>query len=264
MSALPTMGNLPGFSTLQQTVESVVTWGGDGAPVVEQESYVIDSTTVDSGNSPTTYLRPGLLLGKIASSGNLKQYSATASDGSQNVFGVLLRGISTLDLNGNAENKYGKILVGGCVKGSLLIGLDQYARRQMVGRFFFDDDFTGQAGAFAAPYAEVAKTAAYQVLATDNGTLFTTLGASAEVDFTLPAIAAGYTFQFLNLVAQTMKVLSNEGSNIVWDNNASASSLAFGTASHQIGGHLQFYANGAGTKWYVRNYSPATSTVTAA
>lgn len=266
MTALPTIGSVPGFSALTQTIEQTVTWGGDRAPFLEQETYLIDSAAVDAGNTPTTYLRPGLVLGKVTSSARLKQYSATATDGSQVPFGVLLRGQSMLDLNGVAENKYGKIMVGGPVKGSLLFGLDQMARRLMTqsGRFYFDDDFTGQASFLGLAYQEVAKTTNYTVVAADNNTLFTTSGAAGSVTFTLPAIAAGYAFEFLNLVDQSMTVASAEGTNVVWDNNASASSLAFSTASHKIGGHLMFQSNAAGTKWYVRQLGPSTNTVTAA
>lgn len=268
MTALPTMGAMPGFSTLAQTIEAAVTWGGDRAPFLEQEGTPIYSGCVDAGNSPTSYLRPGLLLGKASSgaaAGLVTAYAAGNTDGSQQVWGVLLRGLSMLDLNGVPETKYGKILVGGPVKSNQLIGLDAFARRQMSGRFQFDDDIQEQYGIFAGfPSLEVPKTAAYQVLASDVGTLFTNTGAGGAVTFTLPAIAAGLSFEFLVTAAQNLTVASKEGANIVWDGNASANSLAFSTASHQIGGHLQFVANAAGAKWYVRQLGPSTCTVTAA
>ena len=267
MTALPTMGAMPGFSTLAQTIEAAVTWGGDRAPFLEQEGIPLHSSTVDAGNTPTTYLRPGLILGKATSgtaAGLLKAYSASATDGSQVPFGVLLRGISMLDLNGVAENKYGKILVGGPVKSNQLIGLDYQARRQMSGRFQFDDDIPDANGALLLPAAEVAKTANYQLLASDNNTLFTNAGAAGAVVFTLPALAnsQGLAFEFLVVAAQNVTITCPDGADIVWD-GALKTNLAFSTASHQIGGHLVMLENAAGTAWYVRNVSPSTTTITA-
>lgn len=264
MSVLQTSGALPGITAVATTTENTVVWGGAKSPLLEFDNFPIDSSAVDSGSTPTTILRPGLVLGKVTSSGRLVQYSATATDGSQVPFGVLVRGLSMLDLNGVVENKFGKVMVAGGVKGGSLYGLDQYARRMMVqcGKFVFDDDTQGQAGFGGLAFGELAKTANYTVVAADNNRLFTTSGAAGAVTFTLPAIAAGYAFEFLAIANQNMAVTSAEGSNIVWDNNASASTLTFSTASHIIGGHLFFYTNAAGTKWYVRNYSPATNTVT--
>lgn len=108
---------------------------------------------------------------------------------------------------------------------------------------------------------ETNKAADYTVVAGDSGTLFT---ASAAVNFTLPTLAANLIFEFLNLADSAMTVTSAAGTDIVWDNNASRSSLAFSTTSHKIGGHLVFKSNAAGTKWYVTSLSPSTCTVTAA
>lgn len=108
---------------------------------------------------------------------------------------------------------------------------------------------------------EVAKTASYTVLAKDNGTLFTTTGASGTVTFTLPAIAPGLAFGFLNVVDQTMGVASAEGDNIVAINDASADSLTFSTSSQKIGAYLKVFSNSAGTKWHYEAYTSATITV---
>lgn len=48
--------------------------------------------------------------------------------------------------------------------------------------------------------APVAKTAAYTVLASDSGLLFTNRGASASVTFTLPAPTAGFRLRFSKAV----------------------------------------------------------------
>jgi hypothetical protein len=110
---------------------------------------------------------------------------------------------------------------------------------------------------------ETAKTAAYQVLTTDAGTLFTTTGNTGSLTFTLPAIAANLgPFEFLNTVAQTMVISSTEGSNIVTDGNAAASHLTFSTSSHQIGARIVLRSNAAGTLWYTENKGNPGNTLT--
>jgi hypothetical protein len=266
MSVLQTSGALPGITAAATTVENTVVWGGAKSPLLEFDNYPIDSAAVDSGSTPTTILRPGLVLGKVTSTGRLLQYSATATDGSQVPFGVLMRGLSMLDLNGVVENKFARVIVAGSIKGGSLYGLDQVARRLMVqcGKFIFDDDTQGQAGFGGLAFGELAKTADYTIVAADNNRLFTNTGAAGAVNFTLPTLAVGLAFEFQVVAAQNVTVTSAAGTDIVWDGNAGRSSLAFSTGSHQIGGRLLVHSNAAGTKWYARNYSPAGCTITAA
>lgn len=93
-----------------------------------------------------------------------------------------------------------------------------------------------------------AKTAAYTVLPTDSGKVFTTTGASGAVTFTLPAVTnAGCKFHFVNTVNQTLTVASAEGDNMVTDGDAAADSLAASTTDHKIGAALTVVSDG--TKW---------------
>ena len=177
-----------------------------------------------------------------------------------------MSGLKATDNNGNNIQRFGYVCVGGPVKASALIGLDYVARSQMRGRFLFDDDLDGHWSQFGPPYQkEGAKTANYTVVAADAGTLFTTTGATGAVTFTLPALAAGLgPFGFLNVVDQNMTVASAAGDDIVALNDASADSLAFSTANQKIGGHLVFFCNAAGTKWYAINRSVGANTITVA
>lgn len=54
--------------------------------------------------------------------------------------------------------------------------------------------------------AVTAKTASYAVLASDNGTIFTTTGAGGAVTFTLPSLQAGLEYTFVGTAAQNMIV----------------------------------------------------------
>jgi hypothetical protein len=80
-----------------------------------------------------------------------------------------------------------------------------------------------------------AKTANYTVLTSDRATVFTNLGASGEIDFTLPAAAAGLTYTFVVEAAQTLKVIAPASTTIqIADSVTSAagsiSSSIIGTA----------------------------------
>jgi hypothetical protein len=161
------------------------------------------------------------------------------------------------------QARFYAVVVSGPVQGAKLLGLDQMARAQMSSAGFkFDDDLPGNS---QFPFQRFqTKTANYQIVAADNLSHFDNLGASGEVDFTLPPIANGYYFAFTGMVAQVLKVISTEGSNIVALNNVSATSVAFQTGGQEIGAGLHIYSNPAGTKWVVENVSAGTATLTLA
>lgn len=60
----------------------------------------------------------------------------------------------------------------------------------------------------------VAKTASYQVLASDSGTVFTNRGASGAVTFTLPGVQAGLSYRFCCVAAQNLLVTAPVASTI--------------------------------------------------
>ena len=262
---IATYGGGSGTGALQSTAQASVLVGR--VDVATPGTVPMSSAAVDAGSTPTTYLRAGLLLGKITSSGLYKAYDPASTDGSQVAVCVLAQEMSMLSSAGTAEVKDAHVALTGVLRASVLVNVDNMARRQLIasGKFLFDDEITGRLAFGGVPQSEVAKTADYTVVAADAGTLFTTLGASGAVNFTLPALAAGLgPFEFLCLADQNMTVTSAEGDNIVTDNDLSADSIAFSTASHKIGGHIQIWANGPGTKWYWRNMGPLTNTITIA
>lgn len=257
--------SLPGITTAKETYEAAFRWGQYGVGIIAGAQ--IDGATRDAGASPTTELRPGLLLGQENSAGSnpgmWRDYNATRTDGSEVAAGILMQTIIITDFQGNNVNRFYGILVGGPVQAAKLHGLDANARSQMRFNFQFDDDYTNAAG--WGPFRRYqTKTAAYQVTTADNGTQFDNTGAAGSVTFTLPAIVPGLMFGFRVVAGQNLVVASNEGTNIVAFNNASASSLTFSTASQLIGGGLILYSNPAGTKWYAQNISAGANTITVA
>jgi hypothetical protein len=242
------------------TVENEFAWGRRELEIVS--SALVSGATVDAGSTPTTVLRPGLILGLITATNKWTHYSPTATDGSQVARGILAGPqLRTLDINGAQQDKHVPVIVGGPVQAAKLFGLDTQARACMYNRFIFDDDVIGNSYGWNNT---VAKTAAYQVVAADNNTLFTTTGAVAEVDFTLPAAPVkGLRFRFYNTAGQTLKVIA-AADKLVAFNNAAATRVAFATAGNLIGGVFEIVADEISAKWLASNLSAGANTVTVA
>jgi hypothetical protein len=254
-------GIVPGLTTSRETYEAEFRWGSQFQGVFA--NGLIDGSAVDSGNSPTYELRPGLLLGQVLSTAKYKQYSPTATDGSEVAAAVLVEALRMQDFSGNAVDRFYAVLVGGPVQASKLIGLDNMARQQMD-KFIFDD-IGNICGHHWFPWKRFqTKTANYTVVAADNYTLFDNVGAGAAITFTLPALAAGYYFGFRVEAGQNVTVASNEGDNLIAFNDASADSVAFSTGAQLIGGMVVVYTNPGATKWIVENRSAGTNTITVA
>lgn len=254
-------GIVPGLTTSRETYESEFRWGSQFQGVFA--NALIDGNTVDSGNSPTYELRPGLVLGQVLTTGKYKQYSPTATDGTEVACAVLVEALRMQDFSGTATDRFYAVLVGGPLQASKLIGLDLMARQQMD-KFIFDDIF-GIPGNHWFPWKRFqTKTSAYTVVANDNYTLFDNVGATAAVTFTLPTLANGYFFGFRVQADQNITVASSEGDNMIALNDASADSVAFSTGSQLIGGMVVVYTNPGATKWIVENRSAGTNTITVA
>jgi len=118
-------------------------------------------------------------------------------------------------------------------------------------------------GVHAYDTAPIAKTAAYAVLATDHGRLFTNRGATASVTFTLPAVTnlpAGFTVSFFAVSNYGLVVASNGSSdNIVALNDAGADTITCTTTSRMIGANVKLLWDGLG--WLAIEGAGATYTV---
>lgn len=235
---------LPGMGSPSESSENEFLWGNIES--MRYESGVIVSTAADSGSTPTTTLRPGLLMGKVTASGKWIQYSPTATDGSDVAQGILRYGVNMLDTSGTAADKAGVFIIAGQVKNGSVYNLDALARRHLYNRVIFDDDLPGKSQHFSRV---VAKTADYTVLAADNDTIFTNKGASGAVIFTLPTLARGLHYRFICEAAQNVTVTAAAADTIVTHNDLAADSVALSTANRQIGGSVEVFANSDATKW---------------
>ena len=242
----------PGPQEVREAAETNLLWN-KGSLAVFDYGAIIDGTASDAGNSPTSTLRAGLLLGKVASSGKLLQWSPTAVDGSQFVYGVAPFPIKLPDLDGVGRDRALGVLIGGHVKASAIVtatgAITQLARSQMRGRFLFDDDFNAPPSSYFPWRGQVSKTADYVVSASDSGILFDNTGDLDSITFTLPPIASGLVFGFLVVADHTLTVASAAGDDLIVRNDAAADSVSFSIPGDKVGGLLVVYSNPAATKW---------------
>lgn len=240
-------GSAPGFTSIAETVE----WAGYMSEPGRQRSSlyatgIIDSTAVDSGNTPTTTLRGGLVVAKKDSDGNLYAYDADASDGTQIAVGVLDSAWSVLDAYGVAEDKNVHFLRAANIVASTLTGIDHQARAQLWRQGFrFDHSNPDGAAALVHPIGDQIKTGDYTVVAGDNGKCLIANGAGA-VNFTLPtlnAAALGLSFDFLNAANQNM-VITGAANTILYDDTAGglSTTLTFSTANQKMGARVRIRA----------------------
>lgn len=258
MSDMYAYAGMPGPSAVSITSERNAVLGPLGSYLLKGV-IVKGSAASDAGNSPTTELRHGLLMAARTTDGYMSYYNPSATDGTNNVVGFLWEARSTIDNDGTTVDRPAQLVISGYVNASVLLLLDEQARRQMQGRFLFDDRLPGVQGGYRQT---LAKTADYTVVAgTDNDTHFTTTGAGGAVNFTLPACAVGNRFRFTNVANQNMTITAAAGKLVAF-NNAAATSLAFSTVNQKIGATVEIVADETGTKWIALTSSLNAQTIT--
>ena len=252
---------LPSVQSALETSENVFWWGR-----FEQEAFIgslIDGATRDAGNgSYTDVLRPGLLLGKVTSSGKLKEWDPTASDGTEKIFGILGYSQKMQRLGSNADRWLGWVYTWGFLKaerllipGSSSFGIsgnvnEHLIRAQLHNRFHFNDQLEGNN--FGGYRNIAAKTGDYSVTEADHDTLFTNTGAAGAVNFTLDAdghTKKGLRYGFYGTAGGTLTVTSGTADKMVTHNDATASTVAMSASGHTVGGLVEIYSDGA--KWLV-------------
>jgi hypothetical protein len=90
-----------------------------------------------------------------------------------------------------------------------------------------------------------AKTASYTVKASDSGTVFTTVGATAAVVFTLPPIADGpFHFIFIGGADYSWTVHAAVHDTMLTMNDLAADDITFNTTAERIGGAVEVFCDG--------------------
>jgi len=85
----------------------------------------------------------------------------------------------------------------------------------------------------------------YTITAKETGTIFHTAGATANVNFTLPAISDGpFFFRIIIGSDYNVTVTSATADTIITFNDIAADSVAFSTSSEKIGGSFDVLCDG--------------------
>lgn len=241
-----TFGALPGIRTLTETVERAI-WFGRQELNLDLTAYVIDSTTVDAGNTPTTDLRPGLIMGVQTADGNLRPWDPDAVDGTEIIAGVLNDAISMLDVNGTAEDKFGSkvMMKGGLWVPNLLIQGTAFtshigehlAREQFgaMGKFFLSDEIDFPMAGKVGALRNIQSTGTTLTpTSAQNGTRFF-MSNAASVTVTLPTLEPGLVYEFYRTGDEALIVASAAGDDCIVGNDLTADGVTFTTSSEHIG-----------------------------
>jgi hypothetical protein len=222
---------------------------------------ILDGSSRDAGNTGfTDVLRPGLLLGKVTSGGDVgkfKQWSSTATDGTNRIAAILLSAQKIQNYGTDIDRIGGYIMVAGQVKsGGIAIPSSatygivghalEYIIRAQLHPFFQLDDMPG-GPALGNSFGTL--TADATITAAQNGTHFLVAGTGAVVA-TLPATPAlGLNYKFTNTVDQNLTITAGTPDTMIVFNDIAADSVAVSTASKKVG--ATFEVIGTGSAWVV-------------
>ena len=234
--------NPAGFTLLRESEEVELLAAGDGGESgasthASRQFAKIASTNTDSGNTPTSTIRGGNLLATKTSDGAEYVYSAAATDGTQNIVGVLPKHVNMLR-NGAAADKQvdGGMLTGGLLRFGELVGSDKNAEETLVRRGFRNIARDNKLGFLLHPRGTLHKAADYTIVAADHGLL---LVATAAVNFTLPTLANGFEVM-ITQAANANLVITSAADKISFDDTAGglSTTLTFSTANKKLGATL--------------------------
>jgi hypothetical protein len=233
--------SIPGVKPLIGTSEREILAGlYNGLPM---RSVIISEEARDSTNAETRELRRGLIMAELPN-GEYTNYDPANANADLAV-GVLWEARRQyIYSTGATQKSVGNIILSGYLKASQLLGLDEQARNQMQGRFYFDDRLVHSFGEFQRSRF---KTANFTVVnGRDNGLLFTNQTASAAITATLGNPARGNRFIFYVESAQNFVIAAPSGKLVTKGNSAATSVTLTG-----IGSSAEVFCNYDATKWIV-------------
>jgi hypothetical protein len=230
---------IPGVSAVIETAEIDLTWFNttqhnrfDGGKVL--------AASVDAGNTPTTQLRAGLLLGFIASSNSYTQWTPGASNGAEKIAGVLARTKSTLESGVAADHFVGSIITDGYLKNDNLLipgestyglsgkDLEFVVRDQLAERFLLDDIRNPLIPRNATLIAD--KT----IDGTWHGATINNIGATGTVVVTLPAPKQGFRLRLRQFSNQILQVATPSAGQLKLSDGTTAQTLNLAAATNKV------------------------------
>mgnify|MGYP007100042489 FL=1 len=262
--------NTPGFTAAQDSVETQLFYIGrdNNHRLIEQKVGPIDDSTVDAGNSGSTYvLRPGFVFGLKDSDQKLYPLDPDANDGTQNAVGIW-GGTSGLSMyeslqNPTAVDKHARVTTGGILKAATdITGINGDLEALSVLLHSGFTTLTPHGSAFGLRFKAryfkdgTALAGAYTVVAADHGCMLTAV--TAAMNFTLPDLATvGRGFQvFIYNAVDANLVVTGAANTIVSGDagGAKSTTLTFSTANAKMGAHALMYADYDGPagalSWY--------------
>lgn len=257
---------MPGVDAIQSTLAYDITWGGTRNQIEILQAHGVHYSSVmrDAGATPTTTIRAGLIVGKNSTSGELEEWDADATDGTQDLFGVVPTEFPILDNFGTATDRNAPSAIVKAplrarsllIQGTVLTShVDEFLAREALRAMgcVLDDDPQGfKAGGQAPPrYATVTGTTDTLTEA-ENGSVINYSNA-ASVTVTLPTIHAGLTYTLIRSGDEEFVITSAEGDNVIAGNDLSADSITWTTASEHLGAAATVRGIYVGTalKWVV-------------
>lgn len=256
------MDSKPGFTAIKET-EEVQLWhsGPDNQHQRIEAKIDLKSTITDSGNTPTTTIRGGNVIG-LKADGFGYIYDADSSDGNV-VVGVLPKHVSMLDRDGTAEDKFTKIMIGGILKDTAdLLNSDLHALAVLFRRGFRSAALEPHGSMFGLHFKSMefkngtTLSGAYTVLAGDHGKML--VATTAAMNFTLPTLSAvgpGFQVMLYNAVDANMVVTAAANTIISGDaGGAPSTTLTFSTANAKMGAQALMMSGydgeGGSLAWY--------------
>ena len=244
---------LPGVRAAVTTTTREIFWGGDASRQKIMRGQAQYSNTLrDAGSSPTTVIRPGLLVGKLTADSKYAHWDPTATDGSQYFGGVNEHELVMVEgYAAAAAERFGPVVLQAPLRAAALLVLGtaltssahQYLARRVLAEAgcMLDDDPMGYLAGVNS--RTILKTATGDIAATENGATFVVVGSGA-VTLTLPALATGLSFKFYNGADQNLIIASNGSSdNIVGLGDLGGDTITFSTSSEKIGAQVDIYSD---------------------
>lgn len=276
---------VPGIGAVLSTVEKVFLWGLREQQVAKD--CIIGGAARDNGNSPTDVLRPGLLLGRNSSTGKCYQWSPTANDGTEKIYGINLWD-QKMQLNSvDADRFLGFALLGGNVQSARLLipgnasygiagdALEFLVRAYLTqnGRFRLDDNPSGvTAGGWKrfafdltnhSTYNGTPTPATVTLTSADHDTLFVMTAATKAINVTLPVMVQGLRFAFYVDADQSLTLTANPADSLVVFNDIAADTVALSTSSKKVGGFFECLGMSGGKTLVIpHTWSDGTNTQT--
>jgi hypothetical protein len=236
---------LPGFQAIIESEETQIHWAGpNNQDQSSHQKVTIDSTATDTGNTgQTTTIRGGNMMAILDADGNAYPYDPDHATGLDAPVGVLPQAVDMIGREGVATDRFTRVATTGLLKASECVGLDDQARARLIRQGFrFDTPMLDGSAFLVHPKRIIPKITDYTVVAADHGTLF--LATTADCTFTLPTLAVGLSFEFLQTANFELSIVAPAADTLLVSHATPAlsTSITWTTTAEQIGARCRVLA----------------------